>query len=98
MDINSVNVEEIVKQVLSSMQNGEAAPAKKPAAKKTAAKEPAEKKPAAKKPEAKPSPVEEPATKFINEPAARMISRRHQLTDVKARGLSLSSSSPVKRT
>ena len=31
MDINSVNVEEIVKQVLSSMQNGEAAPAKKPA-------------------------------------------------------------------
>jgi len=32
MDINSVNVEEIVKQVLSSMQNGDSAPvAKKPA-------------------------------------------------------------------
>ena len=33
MDINSVNVEEIVKQVLSSMQNGDSAPATAPAQK-----------------------------------------------------------------
>ena len=35
-----------------------------------------------------------PATKFMKEPATRMISRFHQAALLKALGLSLSSSSP----
>ena len=38
--------------------------------------------------------MRKPARKFINEPATRMMSRFHHFALVKARGLSLASSSP----